>query len=65
MKRYLLALSVLVLGSGTAFAADPVPEIPYDSVPDFLKLPAGRSSNSAGFTRWRALRKMSSMSLRS
>jgi DNA-binding beta-propeller fold protein YncE len=39
MKRYLLAL--LVLFAGPAFAQQAAPELDFDSVPDFLKLPAG------------------------
>ena len=43
MKRYLQIASILILGHLMAFAADTnsgtVPEIPYDSVPNFLKLP--------------------------
>ena len=37
VKQCLVVLSLLVAGS--AFAQQPVPEIPFDSVPDFLKLP--------------------------
>src|SRR5262245_22467188 len=53
MKRWLVALSVLL--SPSAFAQSP-PEIPYDSVPNLLKLPpdmhlgevAGVAVNSKG-----------------
>ncbi len=38
MKRILIALIVLL--SGTSYAQQAVPEIPFDSVPGFLKLPA-------------------------
>ena len=38
MKRILFAL--IALASATSYAQQPVPEIPYDSVPNFLKLPA-------------------------
>jgi hypothetical protein len=42
MRSYLLALPVLlVLLASPSFAQQSVPEIPFDSVPDFLKLPAG------------------------
>ena len=51
MKRCLVSFSALalVLCAGPAFAqlkakAENVPEIPYTSVPNFLKLPAGRIS---------------------
>jgi len=37
MKRY-LGISIVVLATST-FAQQPVPEIPFDSVPNFLKLP--------------------------
>ena len=37
MKRILFAL--IVLASATSYAQQPVPEIPFDSVPNFLKLP--------------------------
>src|SRR6266699_6905232 len=37
MKRWLIGLVVLL--SPSAFAQQPVPEIPYDSVPNVLKLP--------------------------
>jgi hypothetical protein len=36
LKRYLIPM---LLAAGAAFAQQPVPEIPYDSVPNFLKLP--------------------------
>ena len=36
MKRYLV---LVLLAAGAALAQQTVPEIPYDSVPDFLKLP--------------------------
>src|SRR5262249_11277393 len=44
MKRYILIISISALASWTTFGAetDPsgaVPEIPYDSAPNFLKLP--------------------------
>src|SRR3989441_10013198 len=39
MKSCLLALSVLL--ATPSFAQQSVPEIPFDSVPDFLKLPPG------------------------
>ena len=39
MKRSVLALLILLAVSATA--QTPVPEIPFDSVPDFLKLPPG------------------------
>ncbi len=38
MKRILFAL--MALASATSYAQQPVPEIPFDSVPNFLKLPA-------------------------
>jgi DNA-binding beta-propeller fold protein YncE len=38
VKRILFAL--IALASATSFAQQPVPEIPFDSVPNFLKLPA-------------------------
>ena len=38
MKRILFAL--IALAGATAYAQQPVPEIPFDSVPNFLKLPA-------------------------
>jgi len=38
VKRILFAL--IALASATSYAQQPVPEIPYDSVPNFLKLPA-------------------------
>ena len=38
MKRILFAL--IALAGTTSYAQQPVPEIPYDSVPNFLKLPA-------------------------
>jgi DNA-binding beta-propeller fold protein YncE len=38
VKRILFAL--IALAGATAFAQQPVPEIPFDSVPNFLKLPA-------------------------
>ncbi len=38
MKRILFAL--IALAAATAYAQQPVPEIPFDSVPNFLKLPA-------------------------
>ena len=38
MKRILFAL--IALAGATSYAQQPVPEIPYDSVPNFLKLPA-------------------------
>src|SRR5258706_8367063 len=47
MKRCLTSLAVMVLLSGQVFAqavkakAQNVPEIPYESVPNFLKLPPG------------------------
>jgi sugar lactone lactonase YvrE len=69
MQRYLASLSAslpvmaLLLCAGPALAqlkakAENVPEIPYDSVPDFLKLPAGEylgesvgvATNSKGHT---------------
>src|SRR5882672_11342898 len=54
MKRWLIALSVLL--SPSAFAQQPPPEIPYDSVANPLKLPpdmhlgevAGVAVNSKG-----------------
>lgn len=39
MRTYLFALFVLL--AGPSFAQQRVPDIPFDSVPDFLKLPAG------------------------
>jgi len=42
MKRCLLALlAVFVLLAPTSLAQQTVPELPFDSVPDFLKLPPG------------------------
>ena len=42
MRSYLLALPVLlVLLASPSFAQQSVPEIPFDSIPDFLKLPPG------------------------
>jgi len=38
VKRILFAL--IALAGATSYAQQPVPEIPYDSVPNFLKLPA-------------------------
>jgi hypothetical protein len=38
VKRILFAL--MALASATSYAQQPVPEIPFDSVPNFLKLPA-------------------------
>jgi DNA-binding beta-propeller fold protein YncE len=38
VKRILFAL--IVLAGATSYAQQPVPEIPFDSVPNFLKLPA-------------------------
>jgi len=38
VKRILFAL--IALAGTTSYAQQPVPEIPYDSVPNFLKLPA-------------------------
>jgi DNA-binding beta-propeller fold protein YncE len=38
VKRILFAL--IALASAASFAQQPVPEIPFDSVPNFLKLPA-------------------------
>ena len=38
MKRILLTL--IVLAGASSYAQQPVPEIPFDSVPNFLKLPA-------------------------
>jgi DNA-binding beta-propeller fold protein YncE len=38
VKRILFAL--IALAGATAYAQQPVPEIPFDSVPNFLKLPA-------------------------
>ena len=38
MKRILFAL--IALAGATSYAQQPVPEIPFDSVPNFLKLPA-------------------------
>jgi hypothetical protein len=38
VKRILFA--VIALAAATAYAQQPVPEIPFDSVPNFLKLPA-------------------------
>ena len=38
MKRILFAL--MALPAPTSYAQQPVPEIPFDSVPNFLKLPA-------------------------
>jgi len=38
VKRILFAL--IALASATSYAQQPVPEIPFDSVPNFLKLPA-------------------------
>ncbi|MGD1073215.1 MAG: peptidyl-alpha-hydroxyglycine alpha-amidating lyase family protein [Bryobacteraceae bacterium] len=54
MKRFLAIF--LLLSSAAAFAQDPIPEIPFDSVPNFLKLPpdlylgeaAGVAVNSKG-----------------
>jgi hypothetical protein len=39
MNRLLVAC--LMLGAGLALAQQNVPEIPFTSVPDFLKLPPG------------------------
>src|SRR4029077_12254876 len=39
MKTCLFALFVLL--AATSFAQESVPEIPFDSVPEFLKLPPG------------------------
>lgn len=39
MKNY---LTPMLLSAAAAFAQSPPPEIPYDSVPNFLKLPADR-----------------------
>src|ERR1700676_360262 len=39
MKTCLLALFVLL--ASLSFAQESVPDIPFDSVPDFLKLPPG------------------------
>ena len=39
MKTYLFALFVLV--AAPSFAQQSVPDIPFDSVPDFFKLPPG------------------------
>ena len=69
MQRYLVSLSAslpvmaFLLCAGPALAqlkakAENVPEIPYESVPDFLKLPAGEylgesvgvATNSKGHT---------------
>ena len=46
MKRYLTYCCAVVLFAGSAFGqvkakAQNVPEIPYDSVPNFLKMPSG------------------------
>ena len=46
MRRYLAYCFVVVLFAGSAFGqakakAQNVPEIPYDSVPNFLKMPPG------------------------
>ncbi len=40
MKRFLLALSVAMLSTAAFAEQAPPPEIPYESVPNFLKLPA-------------------------
>src|SRR5258708_14400307 len=40
MHRWLLGLSVVALTALPAWAQDAVPQIPYDSVPNFLKMPA-------------------------
>ena len=41
MNRIILALNLCLTASSTLFAqAQPVPQIPFDSVPNFLKLPA-------------------------
>src|SRR5262245_65370059 len=45
MKRY-LGISIVVLATGT-FAQQPVPEIPFDSTPNFLKLPADMNLGEA------------------
>ena len=39
MKIWMFALFVLL--AAPSFAQQSVPEIPFDSVPDFLKLPPG------------------------
>ena len=39
MHRWLLGLSVAALTALPAFAQDAVPQIPYESVPNFLKMP--------------------------
>src|SRR5215467_7653576 len=40
MHRWLLGLSVAALTALPAWAQDAVPQIPYESVPNFLKMPA-------------------------
>src|SRR5262249_49949742 len=40
MHRWLLGLSVALIAALPAWAQDTVPQIPYDSVPNVLKMPA-------------------------
>src|SRR5216683_5860113 len=40
IHRWLLGLSAIALTALPAWAQDAVPQIPYDSVPNFLKMPA-------------------------
>ena len=41
MKNLVLAVFVLLAAGPSLSAQSPVPELPFESVPDFLKLPAG------------------------
>ena len=45
MKHWLIALALVICAA--AKAADAVPEIPFDSVPGFIKLPPGMSLGEA------------------
>ena len=46
MKRMVIGF-VALLGAATAYAQQPVPEIPFDSAPNFLKLPADMNLGEA------------------
>ena len=46
MKRMVIGF-VALLGAATAYAQQPVPEIPFDSAPNFLKLPADMNFGEA------------------
>ena len=56
MKRVLSAVACAVFAAGAMVSGQAVPEIPYDSVPNFLKTPddiyigeaAGVATNSKG-----------------